>query len=254
MIGRVSDLYYMKYFYSIFLAIFLYSIILTPLYGQEFGALGIAELYLLPDDTNAEAGDIISIERGQATTTYKLANTPIDDSVVGVVVPQPLILFDNNSAGTPIVNTGQTRINVSTIGGFIITGDVITTGTLPGKGEKANDATSYMIGIALESFPTTTDTSGLPRIQIEGREVFVGTIAVDLKIGPAISKPGISIGSILDKNVIARLERFDDTKTAIQIIIAAMLALGSIFFAFRNFGSSIQNGIISVGRNPKAKY
>lgn len=241
----------MRYFFYSILVIFSVWSVATVTFGQGLNTVGIAEIYSLGADVLGTSGDIISIEQGVATTTYKLANTLNDGAVVGVIALEPLILFDNNSSGVPLVREGQAEVKVSTINGSIVTGDVITTGTLPGRGQRADGGTTRMVGIALESFPTSTDTTALPRIEVEGREVFLGAIAVDVKIGPAAST-----GNILDfnQNIIGRLERFDDTRTAVQIIVAALLALGSIFFAFRNFGSSIQNGILSVGRNPKAKF
>ena len=39
----------------------------------------------------------------------------------------------------------------------------------------------------------------------------------------------------------------------VRYLLATLIAVGSIYAAFRNFGSNITSSIVSVGRNPLAK-
>jgi len=241
-------LYIMKNFSIgyIFFLFFLFSPLFPHIvYGQVLDALGIAEIYPL-GNIETLPGDIISISRATSTSAYARADTSSGASIVGVVVEEPLILFQTTTVGVPVVQTGQARVRVSTINGSISTGDFITASDLPGQGQKAESNATHIVGIALESFPGAAGTSTAGVVEIRGNEVYTGTILVDLKIG-FISGAGVTSVDL------SSLERFDDTRTAIQIIVAAILALGSIFFAFRNLGSSIQTGILSIGRNPRAK-
>ena len=137
-------------------------------------------------------------------------------------------------------------VNVTTINGPIVAGDYITSSTLVGKGEKSTRASDRVIGVALESFPPTGATVD------SGQTTYSGMIRVLLSVGarPAntggvMGAGGVSGGSATGINT--------PLANVLKYALATLVVMGSIFVAFRTFGASLRNSIVSVGRNPLAK-
>jgi hypothetical protein len=224
------------------LTLFLFFIVpLSFIYAQSNSSIGVAETY--PVEGEPENGDLVSYN--PETETYILSREKADTNVIGVVSVRPILLFETTDGGVPLVQAGQARIKVTDINGTIAPGDLLTSSVIPGKAERAGRDTPYVIGIALEQFPalgleiepsTFETTEG----GVGARE---GLILASLEIGPRFA---------VSQESKIRLQGAE-TRTAIQFIVAATIALGSIFFAFRNFAKTIQNGIISIGRNPLAR-
>jgi len=202
----------------------------------------IAQRYDLADE-NFEFGDIVVYDRD--ALTYRLGAEHGDANVFGVTLEAPTLLLDDGTDNVPVVRSGETLVNVVTANGPIAAGDYITTSSARGKGERANPEDAYLVGIALTAY------SGLPEEvvgEIEG--LSYGRIPVLLSVGhvskveemltgaPAQTSEALTEATILN---------------VIQYIVAAFVAVGSVFIAFRNFGSNIKTGIDSIGRNPLAK-
>ncbi len=220
--------------------------------AQTLDSIEIVERYPLELEDTTSGGEIISadIENG----VYILANKTGDPNMIGVVVVEPLILFDTGSDGVPLARSGRTLVNVTTLNGPIQTGDSVTSSIIPGSGQKADPGTIRVLGFALEEFPKTTEEGiykeevGKEATQTEtlivnDKEVIAGKMLVDLIVGT----------SVASSNTGGAFRYETETRTAIQYLVAAAIALGSIFFAFHNFGSTLQHGILSIGRNPTAK-
>ena len=223
----------------------------TIIYAQGLDAIEVAERYPLSDEGSVE-GDIVTLDKENGL--YVLSKIVADQNIIGIIVSRPLFLFETNiEKGVPVVRDGRVKVNISDLNGPIGVGDPITSSAIPGKGQLATNEDAYILGFALEPFAnevlenstTTTSTTAT----IGGVSVHIGSILVDLAIGAYGEKtvPKLQSAETIFEN------RGRETRTAIQYLVAALIALGAIFFAFRNFGSSIQNAIVSMGRNPRAK-
>jgi hypothetical protein len=213
----------------------------APLAHAEYSDAAIARTYVVSGAEPA-SGDLISFDR--ENDTLRLSSVASDQSLFGVVVTDPVLVLRAPGATVPIVTTGQVAVNVTTAGGAIKAGDFITTSSVPGKGQLASSTTAFIVGTALAPFPASSTPAASAAPQS-------GSIPVLLSIGPRPDAPGqtssgTAAGSATGKYAVG-------ASTLLRYFLAAVVAIGSIAIAFRNFGSSIRDGIISVGRNPLAK-
>ncbi len=233
---------------------FLYKAILTLLGVVALVAPGltmaredvtaIAKTYTVQGESIS--GDLVSFDR--ASRAFTLARVVGDPNLFGVVVSDPFVLLRTMASGTPVMNTGEASVNVTTINGAIAAGDYVTSSTIPGKGEKSTRAGDTVIGIALETFPS-------PSASVEIREdgpVYSGTIKVLLSVGPRPSNTGGTLGA---PGIPGRSVTGLNTPIAniLKYLLATLVVVGSIYVAFRNFGTNLRDSIVSVGRNPLAK-
>jgi len=190
--------------------------------------------------TQPVSGDLISFDR--KTDTLHLTNVPDDETLFGVVVENPTLVLRSQSNGIPLISSGEVSVNVTTRGGPIVAGDLITSSSDLGKGQKAGDTDQFIVGTALGGLATTTNPG----------DVVQGSVPVLLSIGPrtaAVTGDRASSGSTQ-----TQAQRLGATLSVVfRYVLAAIVAVGSIAIAFRSFGSSIKESIVSIGRNPLAK-
>ena len=226
-----------------------FSLFLAPssVYAQ-LSDTTIAKTYLISGNT-AEFGDLVSFDR--TTQVFRLAQQANDSNLFGVVVNNPTIVLRTTAESVPIVSSGEVDVQVTTINGPISAGDFITSSSIPGKGQKAGPSASFIAGIALDSFPVSPSgvSTGVSTSTVDG-----GTIRVLLAIGPkSLSGGGLINGAGPMSSSLNVLGVSMPLATLIKYFLAAIVVVGSIYVAFRNFGSSMKDSIISVGRNPLAK-
>jgi F0F1-type ATP synthase membrane subunit c/vacuolar-type H+-ATPase subunit K len=200
-------------------------------------------------DSQSETGDIVSL-----TTQNELVRSQasFDPNMYGVVAETATIIYHPTEEGTPITRQGTAIVNVTTLTGDILPGDIITSSQIPGKGQKTAVAEGWILGRALTGF---SQGQGV-QITFEGRTLSVGQIEVDLRIGPAaqgaagnISRLVDQLGSVLLQNV----ETPSGTNDFLRYIVAALVAIAVIGIGFGSFGRNITRGIEAIGRNPLAK-
>lgn len=208
----------------------------------------IARTYVI-SGTQPVSGDLISLDR--TSQTLHISNVTGDSTLFGVMVFNPVITLRSAGADVPIVTSGEAVVNVTTLGGVISPGDLITTSSIAGKGQLASSTDAFVVGMALAAFPSATST----RVAGKG-SVVAGSIPVLLEIGPY---PNPTRGTSTPSPVVPGLVSASKSSSGVSVptflryLLAAIVAVGSIVVAFRNFGSSINDSIISVGRNPLAK-
>ena len=139
-------------------------------------------------------------------------------------------------------------MNVTNANGTISVGDYITSSAVPGKAQKADTSDSFVIGTALDSFPSGT----IATEELSGLAEDSGSIRAQLALGPPVldetateTEQLVTVGE--DIGITAPVA------VLIKYLLAAMVVFGTIFIAFRNFGSNLKDSIVSIGRNPLAK-
>lgn len=234
----------------VFLVSLFVCIIPSATYAQ-FSDTTIAKTYVISEGLT-EFGDLISFDR--TTQTFHLSQEIDDPNLFGVVATSPAIVLRTSTEGVPVVNSGEVYVQVTTLNGPISAGDYITSSPIPGKGQKADSSASFIVGTALDSFPriSTGTLATVSTSTVDG-----APIRVLLAIGPkSIDHEGSSGtgdatgGPASDVNI---LGISTPLATVIKYMLAALVVIGSIYVAFRNFGSNMKDSIISVGRNPLAK-
>jgi hypothetical protein len=156
-----------------------------------------------------------------------------------------------------VVKSGRALINVTDENGPIEPGDEISLSPdIPGKGIKAKGV-AEVVGIAREAFTGEGTTTSMT---VGSKTVAVGTIAVDIAsfAGQGIGESaagariaGCASGSFwcdLESKVVSA-----SLLTLLRYLLAFLVAVGALYIAFRTFLSDAVSGVISVGRNPRAK-
>lgn len=204
------------------------------LYAQEQPSLGGVAVNIVINDSDILEGQIIS----STSDGFKKSTEPYDKLIYGVVAQAPILSVEPRTDATrAVLSSGQTKVLVSGKNGNIETGDLITSSTEAGVGQKATEA-GNTVGRALE--PYSGDGSGL--------------IAVSVNV----SSPGGEVGGADGaKSLIGGLKealgdpaRFKQLARYASAATVGILALVISGFAFIRFMST---GLEAIGRNPLAK-
>jgi hypothetical protein len=198
-------------------------------------------------------GSIVSLNPSHADYV-QLANTATTH-LLGVVVSSDasLLAINPSSSTVQVAVIGTVPTRVSTLNGSIKTGDQISVSPLDGIGMKA-EARLPVIGTAESSLNTNSSSTTSQQVTDKsGKTTTVQAGQINLAIG-------ISNGTTNDSAItINRLQKlFEDitgrvistARIVISLIVAgiALLALFVLMYA------SIYGSIISIGRNPLAKF
>lgn len=219
---------------------------LTPTFAQEPRGIEVTSTYQVAD-TEAIEGDILSAtDKGLVRS-----NIGFDNKVFGIITSRPLLVYRTEAPGQPVVRSGITEVNVTTLNGPIKFGDYITSSQIAGKGQKASES-GYVVGIALSSF----DNTNAPQIQGPRGQVASGKISIAVRIEYAeLTNPRFA-GRLFGFLGTTLLENVSDPKqagNAVRVIAAGVVLLLSFTFAFLVFARSIPKSIEAIGRNPLAK-
>lgn len=222
-----------------------------------FAEGGSAVAVALPVEASQIAyGDLIAYD--QENGVYILSQYVDDPRIYGVAVKNPPVIIFNDPADVPVMRTGSVLVNVTVENGPIAPGDGIIASSIAGKGMRAAQKGTHIVGYAREAF---SDTSSTTPLTSGGKTYSAGTIIVDLLesvSGASGTSTTIAFGQFecvegsFGCNV---LKKIDATPlvTLMRYVIAVTIALGSLYLAFRSFMTNSVNGVISVGRNPRAK-
>ncbi len=233
-------LFFWKSFWLFFITTIPISFLLisnpASVHAQSYGG-AIATTHIILGG-NSQPGDIVSFNK--KTRTFYLSHIPSDKDAFGVVVKNPVLLLSEGGSGVPVITSGEVLVNVTTQNGQIKAGDYISSSSIAGKGAKATNFDQYIIGTAISSFPKTSSST-----QLQTKQIYSGSIQMlfhyrtnPLYLGQ--TSQNINVG----KGIIFHIVKY---------ILAALVAIGTIYIAFRVSGSSMRAGIISIGRNPLAK-
>src|SRR3989344_1885293 len=110
--------------------------------------------------SDVREGDIISVTK----EGYVKATQPYDSLIFGVVVSAPILSVKEKSDRTkPVVSSGEAYVLVSTSNGEIKEGDLITSSTTAGVGQKATSV-GYTVGKALSEYKDSSKAGLIPVI------------------------------------------------------------------------------------------
>lgn len=247
----MSASFYRKLF-VMFLTVLLAFAGSESLVFAQFGGFGIATTHTVEDEA-AQDGDIVSLSAENGN--LRITTIPYDEKMFGVVAESPTVVLRTVGLNTPVIRSGEARINVTTLNGSIGIGDYITSSAIPGKGQKATDFNGYILGIALEPFNETDGTL----IEFEGKEAAQGKVLVAVGITattPFIKKvSGGFLGNLqyTGELFLYMLTTTRQSERIVRYILAVMVAVISLYISFRSFGHNVTKGIESIGRNPLAK-
>ncbi len=199
----------------------------------QVDSLGLAIPIEVEDETTG--GDIIcSLDGGLG-----LCRSDYDPAMYGVITQSPSIdLAAPDESGPMAVTTGDAIVRVSTVNGPIVAGDIITSSSKPGVGQKAT-VNGFALGVAMEEYASEDPDD-------------IGEILVSINIHPTSSFVGSrsnlvsSIRQALSAPVVAPLD-------SLRYLLAFIVAMISFALGFIYFGRVVRTGVEAIGRNPLAK-
>lgn len=209
----------------VFTSLFLFSSF-SLVYAQNLPTLGGVAVNVEISDTQVVEGDIISATKDG----FRRSTEEYDVLVFGVVVNAPIISVEPKSeTSRSVISSGETRVRVSAKNGEIAEGDLITTSTEAGVGQKATK-NGYVIGKALEGFSDS------------------GTALISVLVGPSFGS-GSAAGSGGVGSLVGIIGSGENPRILIAALLGVVVLLGLIFAFIR----LISTGVAAVGRNPLAR-
>lgn len=221
--------------------------LLTTIYAQQPN-LETTSVYEIADTEAIESDILIVTDKGLVR-----ASRGFDNKMFGIINNQPILVYRNKDIkeGKPVIRSGTTTVNVTTLNGPIKYGDYITSSSIPGKGQKASES-GYVLGLALGAF----DGNGAPQVDGPNGKVSSGKIPVAIRIEYAeLTNPRFA-GRLFGFVGSSFLENVNDPQkfgNVIRYIAAGLVVLLSFTFGFLTFSRSISKSIEALGRNPLAK-
>jgi hypothetical protein len=200
-------------------------------------------------------GSLVSLDpkRSEYVQPANISNGP---RLIGVAVADgdSLIAVDTKAGTVQVATSGTANTLVSTLNGDIKVGDQIGVSPLNGVGMKALPG-SHIIGLAQTAFNSTTDGATSQQVtdkQGKSNKIFLGYIRASVAVGN--SNEGVASGVVLNdlqklvQSLTGRSVSTPRIAISLSVAILAMIALVTLTY------SAIYGSIISVGRNPLAKY
>lgn len=235
--------FFRQHIFSLFVTIMVVSIFLlnSPInvHAKSSSMSGIATMHVIIGGS-PKTGDIISFDR--RSQTFHLTRIPGDKDAFGIVTKDPVLLLSSGNTGTPIITNGEVLVNVTTKNGPINIGDYISPSSIPGRGAKAIGSDPYIIGTALSSFSGSASSTVSNTNEIQKGSIQMLFLR---RINPLASVDQQTPRSVeIGKNIIFHVMKY---------ILATLVAVGTVYIAFKVSNSSIKTGLISIGRNPLAK-
>ena len=199
-------------------------------------------------------GSIVSLDSGQ--TGYVVpANVDNGSKLLGVAVASDnsLIAVDAASGKVQVATNGSVITLVSTLNGDIKVGDPIAVSPFNGVGMRASSPGARVIGLAQTAF--NGGTSGATDETVTTKDGQKKSV----KLGYVRISVGIDVYAASSTANTTGLEKIAETITGhtvpiIRIIISIAVGIVTIFILVTLVYASIYGSIISVGRNPLAKY
>ena len=204
--------------------------------------------------TSIPNGSLVSLDPTQSNYVVP-ANSDNGQQLLGIAVASndSLIAVDSTTGQIQVATSGTASTLVSNLDGSIAVGDQISVSPFNGIGMKAEPG-SNVIGLAQTAF--SSKTAGAVSKQVTNKSgkstsVVVGYIKLGIAIGTGSSQAADSQSSYLQKFAKSITgHTVSSVRVALSMIIAvvAFLALITLVYA------SIYGSIISIGRNPLAKF
>jgi hypothetical protein len=205
-------------------------------------------------DTAIKNGSIVSLNPAKQDYVVP-ANLDNGSKLLGVSVAtnDSLIAVDAAPGAVQVATTGSATALVSTLNGDIHVGDLVGVSPFNGVGIKALPG-SRVIGLAQSSFSAkspgaisqvVTDKQG------KKSTIKVGYVQVNIAVG--------TNATILTANNLNSLQKFAKTITGRtvstdRVILSLAVAIVALFALVTLIYASIYGSIVSIGRNPLAKY
>lgn len=228
-----------------FFRIFSISVTLAALFlpmfvfAQSSNTLPVATTAVV---AGASASGTQVVVYDQQADMYGVSKKARDASVYGVTAISPAIVFATASGTMPVVTQGTTKVQVTAANGPITRGDILTTATSSGTAMRADLSDDAVFAVALEGFGNATTSA-------------TGTILAQVGVDDARALQLARRDTAKQSVIAASSTDAAGTKMVsyTRDIIAAIIAIGGLLFILYSFRSTLSKGVVSIGRNPRAR-
>jgi len=203
------------------------------------------------EDGHIPNGSLVSLD-DQRSNYVQASNTSNGQRLLGVAVASndSLLAVDATAGEVQVATSGTATVLVSNVDGNISVGDQIAVSPFNGVGMKA-EAGDYIIGLA--QTPFSNNSSGATSQSVtdrngHNRTIQVGQIRVAIAVGTASNANQLNALQRLGKSLTGHVVSTPRIIISLVVAIVAMVALITLVYA------SIYGTIISIGRNPLAKF
>lgn len=200
-----------------------------------------------------QVGSLVSLD-SQKTDYVEPSNTTNVSRLLGVATnsENSLLAVNPQTGKAQIVTSGTVNTLVSTFNGAVKLGDQITASPFNGIGMKAEPG-SRVIGLAETAFDGTSQDSISKQVTDKNgkqRTIQVGYVRASVAVGtsPAATAEKLSALQKAAKSLTGRTISTFRIIASLTVLIITFLVLVTLIY------SSIYSGIVSIGRNPLAKY
>jgi hypothetical protein len=199
-------------------------------------------------------GSLVSLNPDKSDYVEK-ANTSNGNQLIGVAVASSnsLLAEDSGEGTVQVATSGNADVLVSDLNGPVDVGDLVSVSPINGVGMRS-DAHSSVLGIAQTAL--NTHASGVITQNITSKSgkstiVYIGFVSLQISVG-AGSSQGLNSSQSKLQQIAKNLT--GNTVSVSRILISLIIALFALVAVATLIYASIYSGIISVGRNPLAKY
>jgi hypothetical protein len=199
-------------------------------------------------------GSLVSLDP-QRSNYVEPSNTTNGSQLLGIAVASndSLLAIDPTDGQVQVATSGTASALVSTLDGPIDVGDQISVSPFDGIGMKA-DPDSHVIGLAQTAFSDQTPGSTSQRVTDksgQSTQIFIGYVRLGIAIGTASTD-----GSDENLNGLQKLsvELTGHSVSTARVVVSLIVSIVAFLALITLIYASIYGGIISIGRNPLAKY
>lgn len=198
-------------------------------------------------------GSIVSLDQNKSNYVVP-ANVDNGSKLLGVAVAgnDSLIAVDATPGTVQVATTGTASTLVSTLNGDIDVGDQVAVSPFNGVGMKAQ-AGSKVIGLAQTAFNGHTQGATTEVVKTkDGKQhsVEIGYLSVNIAVGTNANVLSDNLNNL--QKVVQSVT--GHTVPTIRIIISLAVAIIALLALITLVYASIYGSIVSIGRNPLAKY
>lgn len=198
-------------------------------------------------------GSLVSLDPNRSDY-IQLSDSGNGSRLLGVAVASDdsLLAVDATTGKVQVASSGTVSTLVSTLGGPVNVGDEIGVSPFGGIGMKAVPG-SHIIGLAQTGFDkssagavtrTVTDKNG------KSSQLAVGYV----RVGIAISTDSVATNAQLNGLQRLALGLTGHSVSTVRVVISLIVGLTGLLILITLIYSAIYGSIISIGRNPLAKY
>ena len=216
----------------------LVAVVLTVLFFMPGSTLAnslpTAETVTLEEVGTVSEGTVVVAN--EDTGTYRVSSSADAAAIYGVAAARPPVVYTTENNNVPVITEGIAFVRVTSSNGEIRRGDLLVSSEEEGVAMRAGESEQYVFAIALEPLVTG---SGVGVIQAE--------------VGSDRAQTLRNLQREQAAAALAETEGVESSFSWVRAVIATVIIVGGLFFVLYSFRSTIAHGVVSVGRNPRAK-